>query len=166
MNDPAPRLGMRQLAALNGTTVRTMRRWIQAGAISATEFRGPATSYGPRHVDEARAVKRLLGENLSLEAIRARLVRLSDAELARFVRPEPGTSVGVPAAAPDASAITAPATGLLEPTPTDLESTGAMERWEHLTLLPGLQLLVRSDGGALVRRIAQEIVERYGVATR
>jgi hypothetical protein len=38
-----------------------------------------------------------------------------------------------------------------------------VERWEHVTLLPGLKLLVRDDGGALVRRIAQEIQERYGV---
>lgn len=38
-----------------------------------------------------------------------------------------------------------------------------VERWEHVALLPGLTLLVRSDGGALVRRIAEEIHERYGV---
>jgi hypothetical protein len=41
-----------------------------------------------------------------------------------------------------------------------------VERWEHVTLLPGLKLLVRGDSGALVRRIAQEIRERYAVARR
>ncbi len=167
MDDPAPRHSIRQLAELTGTTVRTLRRWVFTGAISATDFRGPATSYGARHVDEARAVKRLLGENLSLEAIRARLTPLSDDELARFVRPEAvaGGAVVIDAAAPNASAVTAPpAAGLIEAASGDLEASRAVERWEHVTLLPGLKLLVRSDGGALVRRIAEEIVARYAVA--
>jgi DNA-binding transcriptional MerR regulator len=171
VNDPAPRHGIRQLAELTGTTVRTLRRWVHTGAISATEFRGPATSYGPRHVDEARAVKRLLADNLSLEAIRGRLTRMSDDELARFVQPASGVGVGAgpatrDAVLPDAPSIPSTMTGLLDPKPVDLETTGAMERWEHLTLLPGLKLLVRSDGGALVRRIAQEILERYAVTQR
>jgi DNA-binding transcriptional MerR regulator len=170
VNDPAPRHSIRKLAELTGTTVRTLRRWVHTGAISPTDFRGPATSYGARHVDEAQAVKRLLAENLSLEAIRARLTRLSDDELARFLRPEPIANVVGPgasevAAAPDTPAVTSTIpTGPLESTPTDLEGSSAVERWEHVTLLPGLQLLVRSDSGALVRRIAQEIRERYAVA--
>lgn len=169
MNDPAPRHSIRKLAELTGTNLRTLRRWVHTGAVSSTDFRGPATSYGARHVDEARAVKRLLGENLSLEAIRARLTPMSDDELARFIRPEPGADVLSPAAsdasAPDAPAATATPTAVPpEPTPTDPEATLAVERWEHVALLPGLQLLVRSDGGALVRRIAEEILERYAVA--
>ena len=162
MNDPDPRHTLRKLAELTGTKVRTLRRWVHSGAISATEFRGPATSYGPRHVDEAHAVKRLLAENLSLEAIRARLTRLSDEELARFVRPEADAGVVAPAdsdaAAPDAPMVFA--------TPIDPEVLCGVERWEHVTLLPGLKLLVRGDSGALVRRIAQEIQERYAVAKR
>lgn len=169
MNDPAPRYSIRKLAELTGITVRTLRRWVFTGALSATDFRGPATSYGARHVNEVRAVKRLLGENLSLEAIRARLTRLSDDELARFVRSEPVAGVGgataIDAAAPNASAVTAPsAAGLLASGPGAREAIRAAERWEHVTLLPGLKLLVRSDGGALVRRIAEEIVARYAVA--
>lgn len=159
MNDPAPRHSIRQLAELTGTTVRTLRRWVHVGAISSTDFRGPATSYGARHVDEARAIKRLLGENFSLEEIRARLTRLSDDELARLVQPEPV------AAAPSAVAVAVtPPAGPLEPALGDSEVSRVVERWEHVTLLPGLQLLVRSDGGALVRRIAEEIVARYAVA--
>jgi DNA-binding transcriptional MerR regulator len=165
---PVPRYSIRQLAELTGITVRTLHRWIHAGALSHTDFRGPATSYGARHVEEARAVKRLLGENLSLEAIRARLTRLSDDELARFLQPEP-VAGGAPAAASEAAAPDAPAlggaitTGTLEQAKTGPETTYAGERWEHVTLLPGLKLLVRDDSGALVRRIAQEIHERSGV---
>ena len=160
MNDPAPRHTLRKLAELTGTKVRTLQRWVNSGAVSATEFRGPATSYGARHIDEARAVKRLLAENLSLEAIRARLTGLSDQELARFVRPEAVADVVSPAASdiatPDVPAVIA--------TPADPVVPSAVERWEHITLLPGLKLLVRGDSTALVRRLAQEIQERYAVA--
>jgi DNA-binding transcriptional MerR regulator len=162
VTDLAPRHTLRKLAELTGTKVRTLRRWVHSGAISATEFRGPATSYGARHVDEARAIKRLLAENLSLEAIRARLTRLSDEDLASFVRPEAVAGVVGPAvseaAAPDATVVTV--------TPADAEVPCDVERWEHVTLLPGLKLLVRGDSGALVRRIAREIQERYAVAKR
>jgi DNA-binding transcriptional MerR regulator len=168
MHETTPRHGIRELAELTGTKLRTLRRWVHSGAISSTDFRGPATSYGARHVDEARAVKRLLAENLSLEAIRARLTRLSDDELARFVQPEP-VAGGSTAAASEAAALDAPAlagattTGTLEKAPTGPEATCARECWEHVTLLPGLKLLVRGDSGALVLRIAQEIQDRYGV---
>ena len=162
MNDPAPRHTLRKLAELTGTKVRTLRRWVHSGAISATEFRGPATSYGARHVDEARAVKRLLAENFSLGAIRAQLARLSDEELAQLVQPEAVTGVvdlvASEAAAPDAPTVPS--------TPADPEVPCDVERWDHVTLLPGLKLLVRGDSGALVRRIAQEIQERYAAAKR
>ena len=167
MQETAPRHSIRDLAAITGTKLRTLRRWIHIGAISSTDFRGPATSYGARHVDEARAVKRLLGENLSLEAIRARLTRMSDEGLARFVRPEPVASAASPGPreggaqsaplSPEAMMPVAP-----EPAPGATEATYAGERWDHVTLLPGLKLLVRADSGALVLRIAQEIHERYG----
>jgi len=159
VNPPAPRYSIRQLAELIDTPVRTMRRWVHTGAIRPTNFRGPATSYGARHLDEARAVKRLLAENLTLVAIRSRLTAMSDDELARFIQPEPVASVVDPT-----EVVSATTTGLLETTPLDPEAACAVERWEHVTLLPGLKLLVRSDGGALVRRLAQEIQERYAVA--
>jgi DNA-binding transcriptional MerR regulator len=167
MEETEPSHSIRELAAITDTKVRTLRRWVHTGAISSTDFRGPATSYGARHVDEARAVKRLLGENLSLEAIRARLTRMSDAELARFVRPEPIASVVSPG--PREAALQGAPLGVeammpvaMEPVPGAMETTYAGERWEHVTLLPGLKLLVRSDSSALVLRIAQEIHARYG----
>ena len=160
MQETAPRHGIRELAALTGTTVRTMRRWVNSGAVSATDFRGPATSYGARHVDEARAVKRLLAENLTLEAIRARLGTMSDDALARFVRPE---AIAVEAGAV-ASAAPTPVAPALEPERSGSDAIPGLggERWEHVTLLPGLKLLVHGDSGALVLRIAREIHERYG----
>jgi DNA-binding transcriptional MerR regulator len=169
VSTPVPRHSLRKLAEMTGTTLRTLRRWVHTGAVSSTFFRGPATTYGARHVDEVHAIKRLLAENLSLEAIRGRLTRLTDDELARFLRPEPVAEAGG-AAAVEAAGLEAPAlagattTGTLEQAPVGPATTYAAERWEHATLLPGLKLLVRDDGGALVRRIAQEIQERYAVA--
>ncbi|WP_437669111.1 hypothetical protein [Sorangium sp. So ce131] len=36
------------------------------------------------------------------------------------------------------------------------------ERWDHVVLLPGLELHVRGDATAVVRRLATEIHARYG----
>jgi hypothetical protein len=74
------------------------------------------------------AVERLLAENLSLEAVRGRLTRLTDDELARFLRPEPVASVAG-AAAVEAATLEGPAlagattTGMLEQAPIGLETT-------------------------------------------
>lgn len=166
MQQTAPRHGIRELAALTGTNLRTMRRWVNSGAVSSTDFRGPATSYGARHLDEARAVKRLLAENLSLEAIRARLGRMSDDALARFARPEVIAVDAGPAARAEPTQDTTTPAGVTTPGAPELASPGSEstlggERWEHVTLLPGLKLLVHSDSGALVQRIALEIHARY-----
>ena len=146
---------------------RSARRWLHTGAVSSTWFRGPATTYGARHVDEGHAVKRLLAENLTLEEIRARLTRLTDGELARFVHPEPVAKVGEAAVveppssdAPGSAATIAAAAPASAP--GDLDAGDAVEHWELVTLLPRLELLIRDDSGALVRRMAQEIQERYG----
>ena len=36
------------------------------------------------------------------------------------------------------------------------------ERWEHLVLLPGLELSYRTDGGPVLRRLAAEIWRQFG----
>jgi DNA-binding transcriptional MerR regulator len=36
------------------------------------------------------------------------------------------------------------------------------ERWERLTLVPGLELSYRTDGGPVLRRLAAEIWQQFG----
>lgn len=43
-------------------------------------------------------------------------------------------------------------------TPAGLPS----EHWERLTLLPGLELFYRTDGGPVLRRLAAEIWKQFG----
>jgi DNA-binding transcriptional MerR regulator len=40
------------------------------------------------------------------------------------------------------------------------------ERWEHLVLLPGLELSYRIDGGPVLRRLAAEIWRQFGAGLK
>lgn len=212
--ETAPRYTSRQIASAVGVKLRTLRRWLAAGLFSATDFRGPATTYNARHLEEARAINRLRVDNLTFAAIRRRLHGISAAELARIAHPhqaiprEPPqasqahsadaaittTITAAPAADPTARAPSAAthAQQSMPPEPprpprahpadaaTTTTSTTAAPgadstarapsaatypsaRWEHIVLLPGLELRVKSDGGPLLRRVAQEIYDHYAV---
>lgn len=40
------------------------------------------------------------------------------------------------------------------------------ENWEHIVLLPGLELTYRTDGGTVLRRLAHEIWRQFGTAPK
>jgi DNA-binding transcriptional MerR regulator len=147
MTDTAVRYTSRELAQRAGVDVRAVRRWLAAGLVQTTPFRGPQTVYGPRHLDEVLAIVRFRADNTNYAGIERRLRSLSDEALAAFLRP--GESGAEPSAEPTAAQKTPPA-----------PFEGA-SHWERVVLLPGLELAIRSDAGPLVYRLAREIVGQY-----
>jgi hypothetical protein len=83
-------------------------------------------------------------DRLSLPKIRRRIAGL-DLALLEALLPQP---------APPPAA----------PTPTSRTIAPGSERWDHVTLLPGRELRVRTDAGAIVHRLAKEIVATYATA--
>lgn len=49
-----------------------------------------------------------------------------------------------------------------EPGPSASTTAPPSEHWEHLVLLPGLELSYRADGGPVLRRLAAEIWRQFG----
>jgi DNA-binding transcriptional MerR regulator len=84
--------------------------------------RGRTAMYGPRHLLQLVAIKRLQAQGLSLVAIQAELAGATDAQLARVAQ-VPQTAGVAEAAAPPAPPLRRP-TAALHATPTDLP--GAM----------------------------------------
>lgn len=138
--DAPPSYTIAALAKAAGVTVRTARFYFAEGIVQRPVPRGPATRYTEDQLLRVRAVKKLRFEGMRLPEIKRRLPSMALDELRALVDP--------PSAPP-------------VPTAPSLAADLSMERWDHATLLPGLELRVRSDAGPLVQRIAREIVAAY-----
>jgi DNA-binding transcriptional MerR regulator len=78
-------LDINDLCRLTGVTQRTVRYYIQTGLLPAPGQTGPGPKYGNGHLNRLRMIRRLQREHLPLAEIRARLERMSDAEVAKSV---------------------------------------------------------------------------------
>lgn len=137
-----PTYKLDDLARATGLTPRAVRYYAERGLLPKAPFRGSSTTYGEEHLVQLKAVHRLRREErLGLDAIRARLARLSRAEIEALAQPPRPAEPPAPAA---------------EPPPANAE------RWDRVVLLPGMELHLRSDASPLLRRLAREIQAQYG----
>jgi DNA-binding transcriptional MerR regulator len=135
---------LNELARAGGVTTRAVRYYLECGVLPSAVFRGTQTTYNEDHLLRLKVIRRLrTEERLRIDAIKRRLAQLSHDQIRALVlEPEPA-----PAAEPRAPA-SSPAY--------------ASQRWEHIVLLPGLELKIRSDASPLLVRLAEEIHARYG----
>ncbi len=153
-----------ELAALAGIGLRAMRYYFERNLLPRPSFRGTATRYGRPHLLRVVAIQKLKRDgNLTLDAIRRRLGAMSADELERYatsglVAGPLATALGVVVHETAAMAVSPEA----EPppvAPTEESATRpvALESWNRVTLLPGLELLVKADASPLVRRLVEQI---------
>jgi DNA-binding transcriptional MerR regulator len=136
-----------EITRLTGLTARTVRYYIEQSLIPGPEPRGIATMYSHEQLVRLKAIVYLRKtERLRLDAIRRRFAKMSLADIEALVAPPPP-----PAAVPAPAAAGLPF---------------AYARWDYIELIPGLELRVRSDAGAVLKRLAQEIHARYGAKAR
>lgn len=140
-------LRMRDLVKATGATARAIRFYVERGLLPKAEGRGTGLNYNEEHLVRLRAVRRLRAQRLDVDQMLARLGKMSAEDIARL---------GAPPAPPPGPS---PAPGAVAPA-----RAYPAERWERVALLPGLELHVRGDAGALVRRMAAEIHARYSAA--
>jgi Ca-activated chloride channel family protein len=141
-------LKLDELAALAGTSPRTVRYYVQRGLLPAPAFRGKDTAYTREHLSRLRAIRKLQEGFLPLDAIQAELARLTVAEIDRLAEGEGPAPLAAPL-------------GVVEPPPavhSRMAEVGS--RWTRWELLPGLELGVAEGASNEVRRIADEIRER------
>ncbi|WP_437758097.1 helix-turn-helix domain-containing protein [Sorangium sp. So ce1389] len=166
-----------ELAQASAVSPRTIRLYVARELLPPPMVRGTSTSYGQEHLLRLRAIARLRAEKgLRLADIQRRLAKLSPAALADLAGPLPPEVATSPAApAPRAGRARKPlpppvGASARDPLPTPVGASardplplpGGLERWDRVALLPGLELHLRSDATAVVRRIAAEIHARYG----
>jgi len=81
-------LTIQDLSDRTGTPVRTIRFYVTERLLPGPEGRGTATSYTEDHLLRLRLIRALTGRHVPLAAIRARLERIPDAELAKVLSDE------------------------------------------------------------------------------
>lgn len=136
---PKPRVfSAAALARAAGVSKRSLSRWFAAG-ILAQPRRGPGVTYGEDQVLRARAARALRGaEGLGLDDLRERLDGASAAQIEAW------------------------ATGKAYEAPPPEPPALPRASHAHVELAPGLTLVLREGCDPAVRRMAQEICQRYG----
>jgi DNA-binding transcriptional MerR regulator len=156
----APTYRLQEFPGLAGVTARAVRYYVQRGIVPAPEPRGVATVYTQEQLARVKAIAILRKrERLRLPGVKPRLEGMSLAEVEALVASAAPPSGGAKSAEAGAGAGAAAAIANSEARPPYPAT-----RWDHVELLPGLELRVRSDAGSVVRRLAQEIFAQYGAA--
>jgi DNA-binding transcriptional MerR regulator len=152
-----------ELAALAGTTPRTVRYYVSVGLLPSPGQAGPATRYGDAHLRRLRLIRRLQAEHLPLAEIRGRLDGLDDGDVElALTEPASGASSGsaldyIRRLRTDAGSQPAamPAPHIVLPIPTTLPSP-ERSQWERVAIGPDVEIHIRRPLG----RRDQKRVER------
>ena len=129
------------LAREAGVSARTIRHWYTQGLFEPPPFAGPGTRYLHEHRVRILAIQKLRERGLKLPEIKRQLARMPLGEVEELLAPPPVAA-----------------------RPPPPEPTYAAETWERIVLVPGLELLVSSAGGPILRQMAQQIVNHFGGA--
>jgi hypothetical protein len=156
---PAPKEGwlIAELSTLTGVSVRTLRSYVAKDLLRPSEFRGTITRYPRRELLRLLKMLELKSQSRG-KVVLAKLMRqvdaISDPGLEAWVArqrlsPELARALGIVAKVAPPVAPDAVASGVIERV--------APETWRRIPLLPGLELMLRTDASLAVRHIAQRL---------
>jgi hypothetical protein len=175
---------MADLVERSGVSARTIREYIRLNYLEPPAGHGPGAAYTEEQLLQAVCVARLRANRVDWVQIAGQVPGWSLQKLRAYVKKTDPVAPAPPAAPPPP----APATPLdppaLEGEPVgprprlprsatapvgDLETSFPPDddlpdgpRWVLVSLLPGMALMVRDDAAPVVRRVAAEIIERFG----
>ncbi len=156
-----------ELRELTAYSDRTIRRYIDEGLVPAPKRDGRTARFTREHLGRfwAIACRRREDKWGSPDVASAlREMTLEEAlEWAEKRDPLAPPAAPMPRASPPQPRATGAAPPPTEPTPGAPSSVlvGPL-RWGRVTLLPGMDLVVREGASEIVVRLAQEIVAKYG----
>jgi DNA-binding transcriptional MerR regulator len=156
---------MSHLAERTGLAARTLRQYVALGLIPPPEGHGLGAVYQEEHMVRAIAIARMRDQGDSLAVIQETFAAWSLEQIREFVRETEPPPSAPPLAAEPAEVPAAPAplpTALEKPELVEAASLPGARRYVVCSLLPGMLLMVDDDAPQLVRRVAAEIVEKYG----
>ncbi len=154
-----------ELSRITGTSIRAIRYYVERGLISYLERRGTATRYSRAAVVRLLALPTMQFElKASLAEIKKRMEALGEEGLEAWVRARPLTEAAATALGIDASnSVNAAARGAAHA--PDLvrapAATSSAETLYRVRLLPGLDLVLSANAGAIARAAAERIQREF-----
>ncbi len=130
---PLEGMTMEQLTQKTGVGRAAIYGWVRAGLLPHPGRHGRGARYDAAFVARVERIRELRKQNRLITAIRRGLAQEP---------PPPPPAAVAPVVAPVSSPVPA-------------------EKWERLTLLPGLEVSYRADGGPVLRRLAEEIWRQF-----
>lgn len=143
-----PRYKLDDLVREAGIGRRTLRSYIQRGALPRPKHRGPLPAYDEDFLLRLKAAIRLRREGVAIDDLGARLSAASPGEIAYLAGhgPPPAPKEAAPAEVPRGA------------------PTAGTERWERTCLYPGLELHVAAGADEAAQRMARAIRTMFGPA--
>jgi DNA-binding transcriptional MerR regulator len=160
---PAPKHGwlLAELAELAQTPASTVRYYVQQRLLRPIERRGTATRYERREFLRLLAFLRLKSDDtLTLAEKKRKLEAMGDEKIEQWLRSGPLPEKAAQALGLDATMGT-PATALQARDVIIDTAHVVLERWQRITLLPGLDLMLNEDAKQAARITAQRIIAEY-----
>lgn len=170
---PPPKAGvsMADLARLSGVAAVTIKAYIRRGLLGRVKFYGSATRYPREHLVRLLAIRFLRGQGMrNLDEIRSKLDAWAPADMERWILEHPLVpatlaALGYPVAAARSAdeALGASAKAHVSPLATVAKASNVLpvESWRRVMLMPGLELQVRTDAGAIVESVAERLVANF-----
>jgi DNA-binding transcriptional MerR regulator len=153
-----------ELAERSGTTVRTIRYYLQRGLLPSPSGTGPRARYGTGHLARLRLIRGLQREHLPLAEIRRRIAGLDDAAVEALVEPSRGGLADADSAVDYVRAVLAPQPAYPHrarvPAPAGPRRK-ARERsqWERIPLSDDIELHVRRPLSRLDNRRVDRLLD-------
>jgi DNA-binding transcriptional MerR regulator len=137
-----------ELAQASGTSVRTIRYYVQRGLLPAPAFRGKDTAYDHEHLLRLRAIKKLQEAYLPLDAIASELARRTVTEIERLADGRDPVPVprGSPAPAPS------------RPPEVIPPIKSSWRSWHRVEIAPGIELSVADDAPEDSRTLFERVL--------
>lgn len=144
-----------ELARAAGTSVRTIRYYVQRGLLPPPEFRGKDTAYGHEHLVRLRAIRRLQQAYLPLDEIAAGLAGKTPEEIERLADGRGAPPARAGAAGPAAARGSGPAA----PSPSARDDRPLHWRtWHRVEIAPGIELSVADDAPVHSQKLFERVV--------
>jgi len=153
-----------ELAQLTGLSETTFRFYVQQRLIRPNERRGTATRYARRELLRLLALSRLRFEGkTTLEQKKQKLDSMGDSKVEARLRTGPVPQAVAKALGFETVQRSNQSSTASQTAAGDLRKSG-VERWQRITLLPGLELMLSADAKVPAQLAAQRIIDEYVVS--
>lgn len=153
-----------ELADRAGTTVRTIRYYLQRGLLPSPTGPGSGARYGPGHLARLRLIRGLQREHLPLAEIRRRIAGLDDAEVEALVEPSQGPLARADSAVDYVRAVLGPQPAFphrarVPAPPPPRRTPRERSHWERIPLSDDVEVHVRRPLSRVDNRRVDRLLE-------